>query len=84
MEWTVVTALVVLVGLGAAVMKPLLALNASIVKLTAQLEQLEDSLAQFSERNTKSHDRLWRKNEEQDAAIDDHEHRITVLEERRP
>ena len=83
MEWTVVTVLIALVGLGGAVVRPLLALNASIVKLTARLDQLTDSLGEVSERNTRSHDRLWKKNDELDAALEDHEHRITVLEERR-
>lgn len=84
MEWTVVTVLIALVGLGGAVVRPLLALNASIVKLTVRLDQMMDSLSEISERNTRSHDRLWKKNEEQDAVLDNHEHRITVLEERNP
>ena len=79
-EWGVVGVLVVLLGLGATVVKPLLELNSSIVKLTARLDQLTGSLSDISDRNAKSHDRLWKHNEEQDAALDDHERRITVLE----
>ena len=79
-EWGVVGVLVVLAGLGVTVVKPLLALNASIVRLTARLDQLTGSLSDISDRNAKSHDRLWKRNEEQDAVLDDHERRITVLE----
>lgn len=79
-EWGVVGVLVVLLGLGVTVVKPLLELNSSIVKLTARLDQLTGSLSDISDRNAKSHDRLWKHNEEQDAALDDHERRITVLE----
>ncbi len=79
-EWGVVGVLVVLVGLGVTVVKPLLELNASIVKLTARLDQLTGSLSEISDRNAKSHDRLWKHNQEQDGVLDDHERRITVLE----
>lgn len=79
-EWGVVGVIIALAGFGVTVVRPLLALNTSIVKLTARLDQMTDSLSEVSERNTKSHDRLWKKNEEQDATLDDHEHRITVLE----
>ena len=79
-EWGVVGVLVVLLGLGVTVVKPLLELNSSIVRLTARLDQLTGSLSDISDRNAKSHDRLWKRNEEQDAVLDDHERRITVLE----
>ena len=79
-EWGVVGVIVTLVGFGVTVVKPLLSLNASIVKLTARLDQLAEGLGDVSDRNAKSHDRLWKRNEEQDAVLDDHERRITVLE----
>lgn len=79
-EWGVVGVLIALAGFGVTVVKPLLALNTSIVKLTTRLDQVMERLEAVSERNTRSHDRLWKKNEEQDAALDDHEHRIIVLE----
>lgn len=82
-EWGVVGVIIALVGLGATVVKPLLALNTSIVKLTTRIDQMTDSLDEISTKNEKSHDRIWRHNDEQDATLDDHEHRITVLEERR-
>lgn len=80
-EWGVVGVIVVLVGLGATIIKPLLNLNSSIVKLTSRLDQMTESLADISERNNKSHDRLWKKNDAQDQQLDDHEKRITRLEE---
>lgn len=81
-EWGVVGVLIALVGFGVTVVKPLLALNTSIVKLTTRIDLMTDSLDEISTKNEKSHDRIWRHNDEQDATIDDHEHRITVLEQR--
>lgn len=82
-EWGVVGVLAALAGFGATVIKPLLSLNASIVHLTTRIDQMTASLDEISERNRRSHDRIWRHSGEQDAALEDHEHRITVLEERR-
>ena len=42
---------------------------------------MTESLADISDRNAKSHDRLWKKNDAQDQQLDDHEKRITRLEE---
>ena len=44
MEWTVVTVLIALVGLGAAVMKPMISLNSTIVKLTGAVEALQKNI----------------------------------------
>lgn len=80
-EWGVVTVLIALAGLGMTVVKPLLSLNTSIVKLTSRLEHMNEDLHELTERNSKSHDRLWAKNDQQDRRLDEHERRIGVLEE---
>lgn len=83
-EWGVVGVIIALVGLGAAIIKPIISLNTAITKLTMAVNELQKDIADITTRNTSSHDRLWKKNGEQDATLDDHEHRITVLEERWP
>ena len=80
MEWQIVTVIGTLVAMGAAVITPIVKLNTSITKLTATVEHLGKQLADEEKKNADSHDRLWRKEEEQDATLDDHEHRITILE----
>lgn len=82
-EWTVVGVLIAIVGLITAVAKPMLSLNASITRLTTLLDSLRDELQLISDKNAKGHDRLWRKLEQQDEALEQHEHRITVLEAQR-
>ena len=79
-EWSIVTVIIALVGLIVTVAKPLMQGNSTMVHLSEQMQSLTDKLSDFSERNTKSHERIWKKNEEQDATLEDHEHRITVLE----
>ena len=80
MEWNVVTVIISLVGLFAAVATPMVKLNSTIAKLTAQMESFMNGLAEFKARYTnqlnefkQTHDDLYEK-------VDDHEHRITKLE----
>lgn len=83
-EWSVVGVIVALAGLVAAVAKPMLSLNASITRLNTLLDSVRQELQEFSDRNARGHDRIWRKLEEVEELSAAHEHRITVLEERRP
>jgi len=80
MEWTTVTVIIALVGLGAAVIKPIVSLTQSITKLTVVVERLERELDEQSEHSRESHRRLWDHNEEQDNRLDDHERRIHDME----
>ena len=80
MEWTTVTVIIALVGLGAAVIKPIVSLTQSITKLTVVVERLERELDDQSEHSRESHRRLWDHNEEQDNRLDDHERRIHDME----
>ena len=79
-EWGVVGVIVVLIGLIASIIKPILSLNTSIVKLTTRMDQFNGNLSDINERNIKSHERIWAHNDEQDAIIHDHESRIRILE----
>lgn len=80
MEWTVVTVIISLVGLLIAIITPIIKLNSTITKLTTQVDSFIKGLEEFKLRYTNqltefknTHDDLYDK-------VDDHEHRITVLE----
>lgn len=80
MEWTVVTVLIALVGLGAAIIKPVVSLTRSITSLTVVVERVERELVEQEKHSTESHRRLWAHNTEQDEQLADHEMRIDRLE----
>lgn len=79
-EWSVVTVIVALLGLLATVVKPLLTLNTSIVKLTAQMESLCRDMAEFATSNTENHRRIWNRIDDHKDVLDDHGRRIDHLE----
>lgn len=80
MEWTIVTVIVTMAGLLISVMTPLLKLNTAITRLNASVDTLTEELEKYTVKNDQSHDRLWKKNTEQDATLQNHEQRLTVLE----
>lgn len=80
MEWTVVGVIVTLVGLGAAVVPPIIKLNTSIVKLTDSNVQLSERIDAMKESNTSDHRRIWNAVEKNTEHIGDHETRLSVLE----
>lgn len=82
MEWTVVTVIIALVGVGIAVIKPIVSLTNTITKLTVVVDALEKNLEELTGKNREAHIRLWKKNEEQDAVADDHEKRLTDHDKR--
>lgn len=88
-EWGVFGVIVALVGFATAIIAPILRLNTNITRLTVTAEHLveemrgqSEEMAEIREKNHKSHERLWDKNEQQDKALENHETRIKVLEER--
>ena len=54
--------------------------NSTLTKLSTLVEGLQDRQARQERDNTDSHRRLWKHNDGQDAALNDHETRITILE----
>jgi len=82
MEWTVVTVIVALVGLGAAVVRPMLSLNSTIVKLTGAVEALHRNIEELTSRNSKSHDRIFQALDDHGELLQDHEKRITLMEQK--
>lgn len=68
-EWTIVTVIIALVGLLAAVIKPILKLNATITRLTESVDTLEKQLSQIIGKNSESHARIWKHVDEQEKRL---------------
>ncbi|TCL47736.1 hypothetical protein [Allofournierella massiliensis] len=79
-EWGVVGVLVVVAGLFLSVGAPVIRLNSTITKLSTLVEAVQSRQDRQERDNTDSHRRLWKHNDEQDATLNDHETRITILE----
>lgn len=79
-EWGTVLVIVTLVGLVAAVARPVVSLTKSITTLTVVVEGLKEDMNDYRDRNSDSHDRLWRHEEKQDAQLGDHEKRLIKVE----
>ena len=79
-EWTVVTVIVSLVGLLVAVATPIIKLNSTITKLTTQMENFMSGLDEFKKRYTSQLAELKETHEDIYGKVNNHEHRITVLE----
>lgn len=79
-EWTVVSVMVTLVGLGAVIIPPLMSLKGVITRLTELVRALETNVSEISEKNSAAHERIWDKLEEQDGQLMEHEVRLTLIE----
>ena len=81
-EWNVVLVIISLVTIAFTIGTPIIKLNTSITKLITKLDALGKDFSDLEQRNHKSHERLWEKNEEQDKQLVDHENRIQRIEEK--
>ncbi len=81
-EWTVITVIATLVGLGAAIIRPLINLNSVITRLTGLVAALEDEVSALARKNGEAHVRIWEKIEEHDDTLNGHEVRLTLVESR--
>ena len=80
MEWNIVTVIISLVGLFVAVATPIIKLNSTIAKLTAQMESFMNGLAEFKTRYINQLNEFKQTHEDIYEKVDDHEQRITKLE----
>lgn len=71
MEWTVVTVIIALVGLFMTVGKPVITLNSSITRLQDAINELREDIRVLTSRTDNQEERLQ-----------DHETRISILEEK--
>ena len=79
-EWGVVTVIIALVGLFVTIIKPLLTLNTSMVRLTEEMKHVNRGLTDLNDKNTENHKRIWDRMDEQSDTLKDHEKRIDHLE----
>lgn len=77
-EWTVVTVLIALVGLLAAILRPLLGLNSTIIRLTEAVDALKKELSHISSKNSEAHSRLWKQLNEQEKRLSVCESRLDI------
>lgn len=89
MEWTVVLVITALVGLFVTVGVPIINLNKNITTLNVNFKHINEKLGDHDEaikgqqkHAHESHQKLWDKNDEQDKQLNDHETRISILEEK--
>lgn len=80
-EWAVVGVIVVLIGLIASVVKPVITLNTTLTKLTVVVDSLEKRMNEIFDDRKTCQTEWHQKNEEQDLKLQDHENRITHLED---
>lgn len=71
MEWTVVTVIIALVGLFMTVGKPIISLNGSITHLQDAIDELREDIKVLTGRT-----------DNQEEKLQDHETRISILEEK--
>lgn len=81
-EWGVIGVLIALIGLISTVTAPLIKLNNNITTLNVMLEQMRKDIDAQKTAAKESHRRLWEHNAEQDGIINDHEKRISKLEDK--
>ena len=79
-EWAVVGVIVTLLGLVAAVVKPLISLNTTLTKLSDSVATLDKNITALTTDNTASHTRIWGALDAHDETINDHETRISIIE----
>lgn len=71
MEWTVVTVIIALVGLFMTIGKPIITLNGSITHLQDTIDELREDIRVLTGRT-----------DNQEEKLQDHETRISILEEK--
>lgn len=82
-QWDVYLIIVSLVSFAIALGTPIIKLNTSITRLIERLHNLDEGMETLTAKNSKSHERLWSHNDDQDKKIEDHEKRIIILEEKK-
>lgn len=81
-EWAVVGVIITLLGLVAAVVKPLVSLNTTLTKLSDSVATLDKNITALTTDNTASHARIWGELNAHDEKLNDHETRLTIMEKK--
>ena len=81
-EWEVFGVIAGLATFVIAIVTPIIKLNTTITKLSQIVEQMSKDLRDLTERNSKTHARIYDELEKEEKQLQDHETRITLLEKR--
>ena len=81
-NWTELSTLLGVMVAVISIVSPILRLNSTVTKLVSIVDKLQTDMADITERNTRSHDRIWQRLETDGVELADHEIRITVLEKK--
>ena len=79
-EWTVVTVIAAIVGLFFTIGKPIITLNTNITVLNESIKNIKLQSEKNESDNTEAHRRIWKKNDEQDNRLAEHEMRLHDLD----
>lgn len=79
-EYEVVVIVAAMITTAITIGVPIIKLNTAITKLIVKLDSLGGDLDALEKHNHESHRRIWRKNDEQDDKLADHESRLRVIE----
>lgn len=82
-EWEVFGVIAGLATFVIAIVTPIIKLNTTITKLSQIVDRLRNDLQDLSERNSKTHARIYDELEKDEKLLNNHETRITVLEQNR-
>ena len=80
-EWGVFGIVAALVSFVSIFATAAFKLAAAMTRLSVALDKHQEQYALDQKRNSESHDRLWKKEDEQDKKLENHEIRIIHLEE---
>ena len=80
-EWEVFGVIIAVIGFVSAIVTPLVKLTKSITELTTVVEHLSNEVTQQKKQSVESHTKLWSYNVKQDDQLNDHETRISLLEQ---
>ena len=81
-DWAALSVIAALAGVARSLVTPILKLNTIITKLSATVEGLARNLETLTGDNSRSHARLHGRIDEVEDAVERHEVRLSVLEQR--
>lgn len=79
-NWNVVEVLIALVGLFLCVAKPLIENAKTTEKLITSMENLSKDLKELKDNNSETHRRIFKRVEETEGIVENHEMRIRIIE----
>lgn len=78
-EWEVVGVIIALVGFLAVIIPVFTKLTKQLTTLNCNFENMNRAFADLSTKNTDAHARLWKKSEQHDQRLSEHDTEISVI-----